>query len=206
MGIVIDHEARKSEIIKKSIELFAEEGYDGVTFQKIADGCGIARTTLYKYFRNKREIFNYAIWESSNILSKIYASILKYSQPVDVRLKNIMDAVLNMLFDQKIMLTVILDYVLMAQRSGHKLECNIESHTIILRRIIQRLIIEGIRKGEFRKVSPKLATNLLYSMVETAVLRLTISRNADKAELYDMIHATIDSFKINAYADNPDHE
>ncbi len=196
MGIVIDHEARKSEIIKKSIELFAEEGYNGVTFQKIADACGIARTTLYKYFRNKREIFNYAIWESSNILSKIYAAILKYSQPVDVRLKNIMDAVLNLLFEQRVMLTVILDYVLAAQRGGHRLERNIESHTIVLRRIVQRLIIEGIRKKEIRPVNPKLATNLLYSLVETTVLRLTISRNADRDELSAMIHATIDSLKL----------
>ncbi len=195
MGIVIDHEARKREIINKSIELFAAEGYNGVTFQKIADACGIARTTLYKYFRNKREIFNYAIWESSNILSKIYASILKYSQPVDVRLKSIMDAVLNMLFERRTMLTVILDYILAAQRSGHTLERNIESHTIILRRIVQRLIIEGIRKGEIRPVSPGVATNLIYAIVETAVLRLTISRNADRELLAAMLHETIDSLK-----------
>ena len=195
MGIVIDHEARKSEIIRKSIELFARDGYNGVTFQKIADGCGIARTTLYKYFRNKREIFNYAIWESSNILSQIYASILKYDQPVPVRLKNIMDAVLNMLFEQRTMLTVILDYILAAQRSGHSLERNIDGHTIILRRIIQRLTVEGIRKGELRPINSRLATNLLYSQVETAVLRLTISKNADRRQLSDMIHATIDSLK-----------
>lgn len=195
MGIVIDHEARKSEIIKKSIQLFAEQGYDGVTFQKIADSCGIARTTLYKYFRNKREIFNYAIWETSNILSEIYASILKYDQPVTARLKNIMDAVLKLLFEQRIMLTVILDYVLATQRAGLSLEKNINSHTIALRRIVQRLVIEGIRKGELRPIKAGLATDLLYSQIETAILRLTISRNANMKNLTLMVHETIDSLK-----------
>ena len=61
MGIVIDHEARRRSIIAKSIRLFSEQGYDGVTYQKIADSCAFARTTLYKYFRNKREIFSTAI-------------------------------------------------------------------------------------------------------------------------------------------------
>ncbi len=196
MGIVIDHEARKSEIINKSIQLFAEEGYNGVTFQKIADSCGIARTTLYKYFKNKRQIFNYAIWESSNILSQIYVSILKYDQPVVIRLKNITDAVIDLIFEQRVMLTVILDYVLAAQRSGHNLQKNIASHTIALRRIFQRLIVEGIRKGELRpSLKAGLSTDLLYSLIETAILRLTISQNADKKELKEMIHETIDSFK-----------
>ncbi|MFO7937994.1 MAG: TetR/AcrR family transcriptional regulator [Kiritimatiellia bacterium] len=196
MGIVIDHEARKSEIIRKSIQLFADEGYNGVTFQKIADSCGIARTTLYKYFRNKRQIFNYAIWESSNILSQIYVSILKYDQPVEIRLKNIMDAVLDLLFKQRVMLTVILDYILAAQREGHNLQRNIAGHTIVFRRIIQRLIVEGVRKGELRPVKPRLATDLLYSLIETSILRLTISRNADFDELTEMIHQTVDSLKI----------
>lgn len=195
MGIVIDHNARKREIIKKSIQLFAEQGYNGVTFQKIADNCGIARTTLYKYFKNKLEIFNYAIWESSNILSEIYASILKYDQPVSIRLKNIMAAVINLLFEQRVMLTVILDYVLAVQRAGHNLEKNIASHTIALRRIIQRLIVEGIRKGELRQINAKLATDLLYSQIETAILRLTISGNADRDQIMAMLNETIDSLK-----------
>ncbi len=195
MGIVIDHNARKREIIKKSIQLFAEQGYNGVTFQKIADSCGIARTTLYKYFRNKLEIFNYAIWETSNILTEIYASILKYDQPVSIRLKNITNAVINLLFEQRVMLTVILDYVLAAQRAGHDLEKNITSHTIALRRIIQRLIIEGIRKGELRPIKAGLATDLLYSQIETAILRLTISGNADRKQIKAMLNETIDSLK-----------
>lgn len=195
MGIVIDHDARKREIIQKSIQLFAEQGYDGVTFQKIADSCGIARTTLYTYFKNKLEIFNYAIWESSNILTEIYASILKYDQPVTIRLKNIMDAVINLLFEKRVMLTVILDYVLAAQRTGKTLETNIARHTIALRRIVQRLIVEGIRKEELRPIKAGLATDLLYSQIETAILRLTISGNAEKKQLKAMLNETIDSLK-----------
>ena len=195
MGIVIDHKARKRELIQKAIQLFADEGYDGVTFQKIADRCGIARTTLYKYFKNKRGIFNSAIWDVSNILVAIYARILNRDQLVATKLKTIMDAVLRLLFKQKLMLTVILDYILADQRSGHNLEKNIASHTIALRRIIQRLIVEGIRKGEFKECNVRLATDLIYSQMETAILRLTISRDADLKQLTLMMQATIENMK-----------
>ena len=54
MAIVVEHDKRKHEILEKSLELFTREGYDDVTFQKIADACGITRTTLYIYFKNKK--------------------------------------------------------------------------------------------------------------------------------------------------------
>ena len=61
MAIVVEHDKRKHEILEKSFELFCRDGYEDVTFQKIADACGITRTTLYIYFKNKREIFIWSI-------------------------------------------------------------------------------------------------------------------------------------------------
>ncbi len=195
MGIVIDHEARRRAIIAKSIQLFAEQGYDGVTYQKIADSCSIARTTLYKYFKNKREIFNYAIWDVANILIGCYREILSSKDNVIARLERLLDAVLRLLFKQRVILTVILDYVLAAQRAGHNLERTISRHTIGLRRIIHRLLVEGVRKGELRKVNTRLATELLYAQMETAILRLTVSQNANYDELSAMLRQTIESLK-----------
>ena len=65
MAIVVEHEKRKKEILEKSLELFIAEGYEDVTYQKIADRCGITRTTLYIYFKNKREIFSFSIKQLS---------------------------------------------------------------------------------------------------------------------------------------------
>jgi len=195
MGIVIDHEARRRAIISKSIQLFAEQGYNGVTYQKIADSCGIARTTLYKYFHSKRQIFNYAIWEVANILIVRFAEILSPRDSVITRLDRLLHAVLQLLFEQRIILTVILDYVLAAQREGQNLARLIASHTIGLRRIIHRLIVEGVRKGELRNVKAGLATEQLYALLEAAILRLTVSQNANYDELSTLLHQAIENLK-----------
>jgi len=193
MGIVIDHEARRRAIISKSIQLFAEQGYDGVTYQKIADNCGIARTTLYKY--SKRQIFNYAIWEVAKALSDRFAEILNPQDRAIVRLDRLLHAVLQLLFQQRVILTVILDYVLAAQRTGQNLAHTIASHTIGLRRIIHSLIVEGVRKGELRRVKPRLATDQIYALLEAAILRLTVSQNADYDELSILMHQTIETLR-----------
>ncbi|MBO6101585.1 MAG: TetR/AcrR family transcriptional regulator, partial [Spirochaetaceae bacterium] len=57
MAIIVEHDKRKHTILDKALDVFVDEGYEDATFQKIADRCGIMRTTLYLYFRNKREIF-----------------------------------------------------------------------------------------------------------------------------------------------------
>ena len=66
MTIVVDHEQRKVTILENAFALFAEEGYSGVTYQKIADRCGISRTSIYKYFQNKEQIFDYAIKQATD--------------------------------------------------------------------------------------------------------------------------------------------
>ena len=55
MAIIVEHDKRKKEILETALDLFMEKGYEDVTFQKIADRCGITRTTLYIYFKNKKE-------------------------------------------------------------------------------------------------------------------------------------------------------
>ena len=197
MGIVIDHEARRRAIIAKSIQLFAEQGYDGVTYQKIADGCGIARTTLNKYFHSKRQIFNTAIWEVANLLSNRFAEILDPRETVIIRLDRLLHAVLQLLFEQRDILTVILDYILAAQRSGQNLQRIIASHTIGLRRILHRLVVEGVRIGEIRASNTRIATELLYAELEAAILRLTVSQNADYRELSALLHQTIETLRAS---------
>ena len=68
LSITIEHDKRKREILEKALDVFIDEGYEDTTFQKIAERCGITRTILYLYFKNKREIFTFSIklsWKSS---------------------------------------------------------------------------------------------------------------------------------------------
>ena len=53
---VVDHDERRREILSKALSLFANLGYPQVTYQQLAEVCGLTRTALYKYFVNKRDI------------------------------------------------------------------------------------------------------------------------------------------------------
>ena len=92
MAIIVEHEKRRHEILDKALEVFVDEGYEDATFQKIADKCGITRTTLYIYFKNKKEIF---LWSIKQLTEKLEKNILKLMEDRD---KSCKERLLDMLY------------------------------------------------------------------------------------------------------------
>ena len=72
----VNHRERKREIRAISLRLFARHGFDDVNFGMIAEACGISRTLLYTYFKDKRQIFNEAIDGATDAVG-VRAGILK---------------------------------------------------------------------------------------------------------------------------------
>ncbi len=74
MPKVIDHEERKKEILYAALEIFATEGYKDTNLGLIAAACGLSRTTVYQYFKDKSEIFLYAIKTTTDTMMAKYSS------------------------------------------------------------------------------------------------------------------------------------
>jgi hypothetical protein len=94
-----------------------------------------------------------------------------------------------------VLLTVILDYVLSVQRTGRSMRKPIERHTIGLKSVLRRLLKEGMAAGEIVRQPVGAATALLYGIMESAILRITISENANYDELKTMINQTMDGLR-----------
>ena len=57
----IDHDARKENILKTALEVFADVGYREANLSLIAEKSGLSRPTIYQYFKDKDEIYYYAV-------------------------------------------------------------------------------------------------------------------------------------------------
>ncbi|MBQ9537835.1 MAG: TetR/AcrR family transcriptional regulator [Treponema sp.] len=176
MAILIEHEKRKEEILEKAFDLFVEEGYEDVTFQKIADRCGITRTTLYIYFKNKREIFR---WSIKQLLSSIEKRIVKIASDESISaaesLYKTLDIVLAECEQNARLFKVLLPYLLQIQKSGGNVKEVIEHRIVKLQHFINVILIRGRDAGEFDSSLPiKGMYALIFSVVESAVFRLAV--------------------------------
>ena len=51
----------KEKILLTSLKLFAQDGYEAVSISKISGELGMAKSALYKHYKNKRDIFDSVI-------------------------------------------------------------------------------------------------------------------------------------------------
>ncbi|MGM9618913.1 MAG: TetR/AcrR family transcriptional regulator [Oscillospiraceae bacterium] len=52
------HETTKERILTEAVKLFSKEGYEAVSVDQIAKAVGIKAPSLYKHYKNKRDIFD----------------------------------------------------------------------------------------------------------------------------------------------------
>lgn len=197
MSAVIDHKQRKQLIVTRSIILFAEQGYNGVTYQKIADWYGFARTILYKHFKNKREMFAYTIENLNPILPRQYQAILPDTHASEAdRIERNMNATVTLLYKEQISPSIVLDYILSGPRDGHPMKRSIRNYTYGVISVLRRLVRAGIRSGAFHAQTSAVAVQSLYALLESVILRLTVAENADFRQTQRMIHQAVETLKL----------
>lgn len=196
MATIVEHEKRKHEILQKALDVFMEEGYEDVTFQKIADRCGITRTTLYIYFKNKREIF---IWSIKQLTAGIEVKLMEFIQNKELNasdcLRKMMFLVLDECRENHKLFNVLLSYLLTLQKSGINPAERVRRRVIRLRHLISLLIIRGNNSNEFNNVNIKDSNELLYGLIESAIFRIAVLGQSNIDEIYGAIDLAINKLK-----------
>ncbi len=197
MAVLIEHDKRKKEILEKALDLFTEEGYEDVTFQKIADRCSITRTTLYIYFRNKREIF---LWSIKQLLSGIEERILETAKNESLDAKQCLEQTLETIIcdceKNKRLFKVLLSYLIQFQKSGGNVRERVDHRIIKLKHFISIILIRGEKSGVFKHFSIKDVFDLMYSSIENGVFRLALYNLDNLNETRAAIHFIIESISI----------
>lgn len=159
MRTIKSKEDRRNEILDIANKLFNEKGYDNTSVQDIINEVGIAKGTLYYYFKSKEEIMNGIIENISDKLLKASRKIAedKNLSVYEKLVKSI--AALNLEEDEG---KEIMEHIHKPQNAlmhQKQLEVMIKGVTPILTMIVN----EGIEQGIFNITYP-------YETVEMIVI------------------------------------
>ena len=197
MSIVIAHDKRKEEILEKALDIFVEEGFDNVTFQKIADRCGITRTTLYIYFHDKRDIFLASIRQllliTEESLKKIAADTVLGSVE---KLRCILWDILDKCMLHRKLFMVLQPYLLDLQRTGQDPNERVRRRVFKIRHILSAIVIEGQNRGEIRPLKVRDVNEMLYAAMEAAIFRLGFLCQSDLSRMRSAFDAVISCLKV----------
>jgi len=184
MAVAVEHDKRRQKILDKALTVFMDDGFEDATFQKIADKCGITRTILYLYFKNKREIFTYSIKQFLlTVEEKII--LIRGDDSLNSRQKitKVLLSILKLAEQNRQLLGVVLDYLLHISKSDINPEERVRRRTVKLHRILSSMIIDGVKSGELKKVNIKEAHDYLYGYIESAIFQLIVLKRKNLDDL-----------------------
>jgi len=179
----VEHDKRQKKILEKALAVFEEEGFENATYQKIADKCGITRTILYLYFKNKKEIFSYSIKQFLlSVEENINSTRADNSLSCQEKITKVLHAIFKLLEQNRQLLFVVLDYLSLISKKNVSPEIRVRRRTLRLQHILSTIVIDGVKSGELKKVDIKKTKDYLYNFIESAIFELAVlkSENLDR--------------------------
>jgi TetR/AcrR family transcriptional regulator len=173
----------KKEILSAALKLFSDKGFHNVSMQQIAEASEFAVGTLYNFFASKEALFDELTKSCGERIINELVVILKGTGNEVERLTKFIRHAPALLEENA---EIVKLYVSELGTRGAKIskrQNKIDSH-IILDSELQKLLDNGIRKGVFRKVDPKIATLAINSTIET--LALENAGHFDKTAITEM--------------------
>jgi len=193
MAAPVEHDKRQKKILEKALTVFLEEGYEDATYQKIADKCGITRTILYLYFKNKKEIFTYSIKHFLlTIEEHINAIRDNDSLSCKEKLTKVIFEIFKLLEQNNKLVSVLHDYIMHISKKDIKPITRVRRRVIKLQHILVTIIIDGVKSGELKKVNIKKTKDYLYSFIESAIYHIAILKNENIDELKETVSFAVE--------------
>ncbi len=147
----IEAEKTKVSILDSGAKVFAKMGYERATLEAIGRMANLTRGAIYWHFEDKRDLFE-RIFDRENIrLEKMIESVLSINAPPFVKLRGLLEAVVDNFFDNETFRDFIelTWYKLGADQFGRVMN----SKTAFVQNflaLMERLLGESCESGEIR--------------------------------------------------------
>ena len=164
----------KEKIFTVAAQLFAENGYNGVSMREICELSRVSKPTLYYYFGSKEGIYKALINTGLEHTQREFENIL--SKPFSIKQKLIEIAMLR--FRQSTDYPIVAKFFLRLYTSAENLPF-LESYAPAIKRtkeIVVKLIQQGIDTGEFGpSVNPDLAAEIYRGTIFYVIVQHLIN-------------------------------
>lgn len=155
-------------ILKVATRVFAQSDYHRVTMEEVADAAKIGKGTLYRYYKNKEDLY-FSIIKMG--LETLYEYILQEAEKEEdllSRIKKVISCALKFFEKNKPFVKVFLQEEVKFQTKG-LIHCKESLNKSI--RLIENLIAQGQKEGIFKNMDISAAAALLIGMSKAIFLK-----------------------------------
>ena len=169
---------RREQIVRATVRCLARDGYARLTMKKVAREAGVSQGILHYYFADKRAMLVATLTAvSRDVDRRVAAAQSRAPREPAARLRALVRTCLEVAVDRSEFWVVFLEFWGEMVHDRRLRAVNAEVYTRT-RRLLARLIADGVRAGRFRAVDPERAAAVVLGLVDGVSLQLTFDPRA----------------------------
>jgi AcrR family transcriptional regulator len=146
---------RRRHMLSSALELFAEKGYHNISMHKIAMKAEFAIGTLYKFFRNKEDLYKTLVTEMATDYHRILTEILAGEDDTLTVIRSYISAKSNFFADRILSLRL---YFAETRGASFNIAAGLDRDMLKLyNKLVERLAVVlevGIERNVLRRMDP----------------------------------------------------
>ncbi|NLV76755.1 MAG: TetR/AcrR family transcriptional regulator [Tissierellia bacterium] len=195
MPKIVDYEEKKKEIIEKAKIVFAKRGYHNTSLSHISKKCGMGRTTIYQYFKNKDEIFFHTIGSTlEEMQTQVEVIVANEELSFTEKLKQVIHQLTEGQEDNNTFI-LLLETLLILNREKNEVLEKLKDDIQRLKNTIEDLIKQAIEKKEIKPVDSNSFLETICTFIETFTIKKVSNRDDLKVKV-ESLYLLIDGLKI----------
>ncbi len=195
MPKIVDYEEKKKEIIEKAKIVFAKRGYHNTSLSHISKKCGMGRTTIYQYFKNKDEIFYHTIGSTlEEMQTQVEVIVANEELSFTEKLKQVIHQLTEGQEDNNTFI-LLLETLLILNREKNEVLEKLKDDIQRLKNTIEDLIKQAIEKKEIKPVDSNSFLETICTFIETFTIKKVSNRDDLKVKV-ESLNLLIDGLKI----------
>ena len=160
----------RSEILASARRVFARKGFDGTSMREVADAARVNNAMIYYHFKNKVELYRAVLSDSFTAFDRIWDHDI-FSGPATARQQirqYVEELILFHQANEELRRIISMEFA----TSGRNLKWLAEHLFRHSNRKLERIIRQGIRSGELKRMDPQVAIAALVGMIiHTFIMR-----------------------------------
>ncbi|MCZ6864064.1 MAG: TetR/AcrR family transcriptional regulator [Candidatus Dadabacteria bacterium] len=182
----IRRKSRKEEIIKAASNLFSQKSYHDVTMDQIAGEVGVAKGTIYLYFKSKENLYLGILEHTFETIESILEKEIAKEDPAPQKLKKILRLIFQFYFQNMDVLRILTRDETRLIREHFEFTEHWRHRRI---KLYRKVLEKGIKEGSFRSANTELMALIIFGLVGSVMFFYPTDKTAGEIaeEVFSMI-------------------
>ena len=165
---------KRQYIIKKAREVFSKRGYKDVTMKDIVEACEISRGGLYLYFDSTKDIFLAVLNDSEDDEEDVFSKAISHrASSSDILALFLKEQKKELCQKKESLIRATYEFFFENRYPVKENPMKMQFDAAV--QIVEKLIADGVRTGEFVCANPKgCASNMMYVLEGLRVMSQTV--------------------------------